>query len=236
MDSRSPDLGPWPAGTLLGDLSLEARDKLLRLGTVRQVEAKRVLLNQGERSTHVLLVLHGWVKVVARNEGGDLALLAIRTSGEFVGEQAGLDDQPRSATVETASLSWVAIVEMRNFVRFLCSDEEAVLAVLRGLSAMIRSATRRRVNFIGRDAMSRLALVLDELVESYGRATHDGVRIQVSLTYQDLAGLVETSERTVQRTMPELERQGILRSHRGRITVLDRQRLRDVIEHPDKGP
>jgi CRP/FNR family cyclic AMP-dependent transcriptional regulator len=218
----------WPAWTLLGGLPISARDALLSLGTERRFEAQEILLTAGDSTTHIVLVLEGWVKVIAESKSGEVALLDIRTGGDLVGEQAGLDEQPRSAWVRAATPTTARTIEMSDFLRFLRSeksDEKVLRTVLSVLSGKLRSATRRRVAFIGQDTKPRLALVIDELVETYGMSTADGIQIPLPLRYGELASLVDAGERSVQREMPELQRDGIIKSDSGWITVLDRRRL-----------
>jgi CRP/FNR family transcriptional regulator, cyclic AMP receptor protein len=77
---RSPDYA-WPPGSLLGSLAAPERAELLRLGVRCEYPPGRVLLREGERSTHVVLLLDACVKVTAATEDGHTALLAIRWTG-----------------------------------------------------------------------------------------------------------------------------------------------------------
>src|SRR5580692_6733856 len=95
---ESNDDRRWAPTSLLASLSDSQREIVLQLGRVRQYHAGETLLNQGERSDFVVIIIDGYVKISAVTSDGAESLLAIRTAGDIIGELAALDGQPRSAT------------------------------------------------------------------------------------------------------------------------------------------
>jgi CRP/FNR family transcriptional regulator, cyclic AMP receptor protein len=221
----------WPAGSLLGTLPASIKQGLLRLGVRQQFEAGKVLIRQGEQSTHAFLMLDGFVQVTASTEAGDVALLDIRAGGDLVGELAALDGQPRSATVAAAGSVIVRLIDQAELRAYLRDNPDAWLAVTRGIAAKLRWATRRRIDFSGGSAMVRLMRVLIELAESYGEPNTrgGGVVITTSLTQPELAALVGAAERTVHKALAELRERRLVNTGYRRITVLDPQGLEAAI-------
>lgn len=217
---------PWPVNSLLATLSPATREELLTLGTRRQYRRGQVLLREGELSTHVLLLVQGCVKITATAPNGGLALLAIRMSGEIIGELAGLDGQPRSATATSAGLVRARVMPQATFHDFLTRHPDAALAVGRTVGAKLRWATRRRVDFSGYDVPVRVARVLAELAGTYGERTGTGVEIRVPLTQPELAALVGAAEPTVHKALAKLRRRGLIVTGYRQMTVLDLAELR----------
>jgi len=60
-----------------------------------------VLVRQGEPAKHVVALTNGAVKVIRLTEDGSSSVLALRGSGELVGELGTILDKPHSATVTT---------------------------------------------------------------------------------------------------------------------------------------
>jgi CRP/FNR family transcriptional regulator, cyclic AMP receptor protein len=225
---HDPHRGNWPAGSVLGSIPAATRQRMLELGTLRHYEPGKVLLREGEPSTHVILLVEGYVKVVATTIRGGVALLDIRVGGDLVGELAGLDGQPRSASVVTAGPSVVRLIKQPDFAAFLGGHPDAAAAVSRGIAAKLRWATRRRIDFGGAEVKVRVARVLVELAESYGELDRTGARIAVSLTQPELAGLVGAAEPTVHKALTTLRREQVIQTGYRRIAVLDERRLRAV--------
>ena len=149
----------WPPQTFLGMLSETSRRELLSLGTTREYLLDSVLILEGDSSTHVMVLIDGWVKVVGSTEGGGQALLSLRVGGDLVGELAALDDAPRSATVISAGVTAAQVVSQRDFLQLMGQHPDVGVAVSRALTSELRWATRRRVDFSGLPVISRLARV-----------------------------------------------------------------------------
>jgi CRP/FNR family transcriptional regulator, cyclic AMP receptor protein len=226
---------PWPPGSLLASLPEGSRQRLLGLGAERQYpRAGQVLINEGGRSTAVYLLLVGSVKVTAATDVGD-ALLAIRASGDLVGELVALDGRPRLATVTTAGPVTARVIGQSEFVVVLSRDPELALAVARSVSDKLRSATSRRIDFTGCDATTRFARVLLDLATRYGQQTPAGQTICCPLTQTELATVAGSAEPTVQRMLRQFKADGIVATGYREITVLDIAALRKRAFPPSVG-
>src|SRR5690242_21928557 len=102
---------------------------LVRIGAARIFQRGDVLVREGESTTFVVLLLAGCAKVTATTADGGRALLAVRGAGEFVGELAGLDGRPRSATVTAVGELHTRVIGRAEFRRFLLDHPEAAMAV-----------------------------------------------------------------------------------------------------------
>jgi CRP-like cAMP-binding protein len=202
-------------------LSETTRGELLSLGTLREYLPDNVLILEGDRTTDVIALLDGWVKVVGSTEDGGQALLSLRVSGDLVGEQAALDNAPRSASVISAGVTVAQVISQRDFLRFLEGNPDASLAVSRALSAKMRWATRRRVDFSGLSVVTRLARVLSELVRHYGRPSKNGIEFQYALTQPELAAMVGASEPSVHKALRQLRGDGIVVTGYRHVLITD---------------
>lgn len=218
------------AESLLATLSATAAAEIVGLGTGCTFPAGKVLLREGELSTHVYLLLAGIVKVTATTPEGGFALLAIRTAGDLVGELAQLDGQPRSATVTTAGDVAARVITRPVFNDFLNRHADAAVAVSRSIAAKLRWATRRRVDFSGCEVRVRLARVLVELAAAHGAETPAGVRIGLPLTQPELAALVGAAEPTVHQALTSMRRNAVVGTGYRSITIADLPALRAVAD------
>jgi CRP/FNR family cyclic AMP-dependent transcriptional regulator len=220
------DPGTWPPGSLLGGMPRLARERLLALGAKRRYSGSgRILIREGSRTSVVFLLLAGVVKVSGSTDCGD-ALLAVRVGGDVVGELSALDGRPRLATVTTAGPVIARVIGPGEFIGFLARNPHVALAISRGVTDKLRSATARRVDFTGCDVATRFARVLLELVIRYGQQTRAGTVIRCPLTQTELAALVGAAEPTIQRVLRQLRADGVVTTGYRETTVLDITRLR----------
>jgi CRP-like cAMP-binding protein len=216
----------WPSGSLLKRLTQDSRDRLLGLGTLRRYRPREVLFHQGARDSHVALLIRAVTKVTCTGPDGREALLAIRVSGDTVGEMAALNDHPRTATVVTCGPAVVRIIQRRQFRAFLHTDSGAALEFAGMVSDRLRSANRKRVDFAVYPTQVRVARILDEMVLKYGRPTDSGIAIGVRLTQPEIAALVGAADVTIQKALRALRAQRLIQTGYGRITVVDPYGLR----------
>ncbi|WP_101831281.1 Crp/Fnr family transcriptional regulator [Frankia canadensis] len=217
----------WPPASVLGRVPESARADILQLGTYREFASEDVLMREGDRTNFVVILLTGWVKVTATTENGGFALLAIRHGGDLIGELAGLDSEPRSATITAAGAVLAKVVAADAFVAFLHRQPDVHQVVSSTIGAKLRSATRRRVEFGGCSVAVRVARVILELERAYGGSTPDGRRrVGVALTQPELAALVGAAEPTVHKALRELRHRGVLATGYRAIVIQDLEALR----------
>jgi CRP/FNR family transcriptional regulator, cyclic AMP receptor protein len=188
--------------------------------------ARSHLVRQNERSDHVFVVRSGCVKVYTDSGTGYQAVLAIRSPGDLLGEQAGFDRRPRSASLYALTDVEALVVPSSRFTELTGALPVVSNAVRQVLSRRLRDADRRRAAAGAERVEARLAALLLELGELYGRPADGGsLRIDLPLTQDDMAGLVLTSRRTVSRILEEWRRQGLVTTGRQAIVLTDTAEL-----------
>jgi CRP-like cAMP-binding protein len=231
---HASSFGPFLSSSLLGSLSEPDRNALLGLGRLVQYSTeKHVLITESERSTFVLVLLDGIVKVTRLTENGQQAFLAVRISGDVVGEFASLDGGVRSATVTTGGPVTARHIPGPDFTNLLQQRPSLAAAVARTVVSKARTATDARVDFLSYDGIDRMARVLHDLVMRHGRPAAGGVEVGFSVTQAELAGLASLSEPQAQRVLRDLRKLGIIGS--GRLHVLDVEQLSARAGRPPPG-
>jgi len=219
--ARSEQEPEWTHGTLMSRLGPPERAELLQLGTVHQVQVGEVLLHQGDRSTHVVLLRRCIAKVSRGTADGHEALLGLRVSGDIVGEMSALNHKPRSATVTSCSAGAVSLIHQSQLKDYLSRYPHAALQLAGMVADRLRSANQFRVEFTAYPASVRLARVLAKITMSYGHRTPAGLVVGVGLTQFELASLCGAAQVTVQKTLQALRRDRVIATGYRHITVLD---------------
>ena len=203
---------------------------LLALGTQREFAAGSTLIMEGDAGTDVLMLIDGWVKVVGLTAYGGRALLALCFSGDLVGEQAALDGLPRAASVIASGPTVVHLIGRDNFLRFLNNAPAAGVALSRVLSAKLRWANSRRIDFSGLPVLTRLARVLSELAQLECSPAWSGIGFGYTLTQPELAEMIGASEPSVHKALRQLRNRGVIATGYRKIAIRDEVALRVVAE------
>ena len=213
-------------GTFAGTLTPAEWDQLARDGRRRRFPRGSTLFNEGERSDRVVILLAGRVKVSYFTESGKEVVLAVRSTGDILGELSALDGEPRSATATALEPAEALVLTVGQFRDFLCAHPRMALALLEMLSRRLRDADRKRVEFGAHDTVGRVARRLVELADDYGVPDRGGVRITLPLSQEELAGWIGASRKSVSNALRWLRGRGLVESRRRSITIRDMEALR----------
>lgn len=216
----------WPAGTFLSKLPVTDRKALLDLGIPRWHSAGETLFRQGDKGDSVLVLLDAVVMVKAGAENGVETLIAIRVSGDLVGEMAVIDDTTRFATITTCRRSLISHIPGPVFLDCLRRRPSVALTVNRMLSERLRQAGRRRLDFAGYGVEVRLCRALLELADRYGRMGPTGaIDVGVRLSHAEYGALIGATKESVQRALRRLATKGLVETGRRRVLITDKARL-----------
>ncbi|MFI6845154.1 Crp/Fnr family transcriptional regulator [Kitasatospora sp. NBC_00085] len=221
-------------GLLGGDLpfarTLTAHDHeaLVSLGTPKTFAAGQHLLSEGDRSTHVLLVLAGWAMVfVATDRGATRLVLGLRGPGELIGELAALDQRPRSATVQALGPVEALVIPGDGFRRFLATSPRVGSQVMAQLASRLRDSDRERSALASLTVVQRLASRLVELSTTDAtagpartRSAEGGSASVVHLAQDDLAATVGATREAVAKALKLLRDQGLVRTGTRMVEIL----------------
>jgi CRP/FNR family transcriptional regulator, cyclic AMP receptor protein len=111
---------------------------LAELATPVDFPAGHVIARQGEIGTGLFVVIAGRVRV--SRDGNELARLG---PGDFFGEMSVIDGLPRVAQVVASEPTRCLALASWEFERLILDHPAIGLAILRGLSARLRSKTEQ---------------------------------------------------------------------------------------------
>lgn len=184
---------------------------------VRRHPRNAVVINEGDETSSLYVIIEGRVKVYLTDQHGKEVILNTQGPGEYFGEVSLLDDRPRSASVATLEDSKFAVLMRQAFIDCLRENPDIALQIIRGLTERLRALSENVRSLALMDVYGRVArLLLDAAV------TCDGVQvIDEKLTYVDIAARVGASPKMVGRIMQELKKGGYLRKA-GRKLIIEK--------------
>ncbi|HZN71882.1 MAG TPA: Crp/Fnr family transcriptional regulator [Micromonosporaceae bacterium] len=210
----------------LAGLTAGETAELRALGRPRRWPAGATVFSEGDRSTTVVLLLTGRVKIYSLTEQGTEIVLAVRGPGTLLGELSVVDGAPRAASVQAMEPLQAIVVPAPAFLSFLRGHPNAALRMVQMIVGRLRDADRKRAEFGAYDTLGRVSLRLVELAERFGARGERGIRITVPFTQDELAGWIGSSREAVAKALRTLRDQGAIETHRRGVSVLELERLR----------
>jgi CRP/FNR family cyclic AMP-dependent transcriptional regulator len=181
---------------------------------LRSYPKQAIIVNEGDDSDSLYLILAGRVKVYLSDESGKELILAIKGSGQYFGEMV-LDEQPRSASVMTLEPAQFAVLSRADFRDFLLKHPDVALTLIQNLIRVARGLNQNVRNLAMLDVYGRVARILLELaVEQDGKMV-----IPDRMTQKDIAARVGASREMINRILRDLTAGGYVSIEGGRITI-----------------
>lgn len=200
------------------------RQHLAGLGRRHVVARDMVVCREGDPSGNVFLLESGSVRVVQTTAGGQESILATRHAGELVGELSAFDGRPRSAAIIANESTSIITIPGDAFRAAVTSRPQLAELLLRDLSRKLRAADERTLTFASDDVRTRVVARLAALAGE--RTADESGAVTLQVRQADLAAWVGASRETVARVLADLRADGVLRTGRGTIELLDLAGLR----------
>jgi CRP/FNR family transcriptional regulator, cyclic AMP receptor protein len=219
-------LGRVPLFSELSDPELE---RIAQVAIPRSYPNDTRVFHEGDPGDACFIVRTGSCRVTREHPDGRAITLANLGPGAIFGELAMLDGEARSASVEATEdtdLLALPASDMRALIREHPGMAEKLVVAL---TRRLREANERIARQSFQTVPSRVAGVLDQLLaeDRLTPTVRDGVTIR--LRQSDLAQLAGTSRESVSRFLATLERAGVVQVGRGRVTILEPERLGSYI-------
>jgi CRP-like cAMP-binding protein len=218
-----------------GQLGAAEHEALIAVARTRVFPPGSVLCTEGEPTTHVFVLLSGWVKCITVTHDGREILEALRSEGDVIGEIAGQVTGYRTATVQAVGAVDALIAGTKQFGDFLDAHPAAAGAYRRYMAERHRAANEQQRAHALQNGAHRLAALLLDLAGQQDRADRGQITAPPLLSQDELASLIGASRSTVTRALRDWRSRRIIGTDPRRVQILDRARLLRIAGRTQQG-
>ncbi len=172
------------------------------------------------------VVAEGRIKIIKHSSLGKEFIIAFFGPGEMFGEVAVFEDKPYPASAQAVVETKVLGIKGKDFLSLLARRPQVAVRIISVLGGRLRDAHIRLKDMAGERVEQRLARTLLMLSSRLGST--------LPFTRQEIADMAGTTTETAIRFMSRLKDGGIIRSVRGKTTIIDEARLRMLSEGPPR--
>lgn len=176
----------------------------------------------------MFFVVTGSVRVMIQSAGREVLLRQIE-AGEYFGELAAIDGQPRSSGIVAVTDVIIARMPASAFRAAVHAHTDVCDQLLALLAGQIRVLANRVNEFSTLDVRHRIVAELLRLgrpdAGKPGRAT-----ISPPPLHAEIAARVSTRREAVARELKALERAGLIERRRGAIALTDTDKLQKLVD------
>jgi CRP/FNR family transcriptional regulator, cyclic AMP receptor protein len=199
--SQAVSMGIGP----LAALDEKALHELAPHGGVRSFPKNAVIINEGDETDSLYVLLAGRIKVFVSDEDGKEVVLSTMREGSYFGELV-LDGGPRSASVMALEPCRCFVIPITDIHGLLERNPLFARHLIHMLIAKTRSLVKQVRDLALKDVYGRFAKFVDE-----SAVEQDGARVVPErLTQQDIAARIGGSREMVNRIVKDLTAGGYI--------------------------
>jgi CRP/FNR family transcriptional regulator, cyclic AMP receptor protein len=213
---------------LFSCLSSMDRSAICRIMLHKKFSKGETIVHEEDDEGQTFFVLvSGRVHVAVITSEGKSAILATLKPGDFFGEMAMLDGEPRSASVIASEDCTLLMLYRKMFLDILQRYPKITIQMLVEMSQRIRRANRHINTLSLMSVYGRVADVLLQLAKEQGQRVRGMIVIPNRPTHQVIADMAGTSRETVSRILSQLQKKSYIVNDGKKMVILNEEKLFD---------
>jgi CRP-like cAMP-binding protein len=214
---------------LLDGLPVERLDALARECAWRRCAPEQQIISREADDRDLYLIVAGRVRVTTYSAGGRQVTFRDIGAGDYFGEVAAIDGEPRSADVIALESTLVASMPPAVFWRLAREEPPVAERMLLRLASLVRGLSERVIDLSTLGVQNRIYAELLRLAREAGVAGN-AARIDPAPKHADIASRVSTYREQVTRELSALVKIGILERGDHALVIRDVAALERLVE------
>ena len=186
------------------------------------------LISQQDKTSSVYFLCRGKVRAAMFSPSGKEISYQELCPGQMFGEMAALDSLPRSTHVIALEAGDVITLSQENFNLILEQYPAVAKATLMKLVGLVRFLCERLFEVSTLSVAGRVRAELLRLAKQEKPIAAGTIVLENMPTHEELAGRLSTHREAVSRELGQLQRKGLIKKQRSRITILDIEQLASI--------
>jgi CRP-like cAMP-binding protein len=207
---------------LFQDLSKEDQEELDRITTMTTVKKGKIFYRPEDTGEVIFILKKGTVQLYRISPEGKKLVIYTLGDGTLFGEMSLLGQRMHNTFAEAITDCTICVMSRSDLERLVLNRPQVALRILEITGNRLRETEEQLEALAFKSIPSRLAALLL-------RQAGDGDEV-AGLTHQDLAEMIGTYRETTTQTLNDMKAQGIVEIGRRRITILDKDALRQIAE------
>ncbi|MBI4431652.1 MAG: Crp/Fnr family transcriptional regulator [Candidatus Omnitrophica bacterium] len=216
---------PASSASVFSGLPEEKLRQLEQVQTTNVYKKHQIVFYEGNPALGIYCISEGKVKLYKTTEEGKQRILKISGVGALLGYASLFSGQNEQYTAEVIEDAHICFLEKNGFLAFLKKSPELAMAVLSRLSVETIKSHEQLLDQTFKSARRRLAEMLLSLRGSFGQKDKKGVRLNLSLTRDELSQAIGATMETTVRLLSEFKQEGIITEEDHKILILKSDEL-----------
>ena len=194
-------------------------------------EPRQTVFYEGHLCVGLYLLCRGKVKLTRSSARGQRQIVRILGPGEMIEKQAFGERALHEVTCETLESSQVCVIDKERYLAVIHRNPQLAIKLIQLLSNEHGVNMDQLDQFTFQAARERLAGLLLELSDRFGKKSADRVQVGLTLKREEIAEMVGITVETAIRLLSVFRNEGLLIIDGRAITLLNPDRLARIARH-----
>ena len=207
---------------------LEDLQSLTDRGTRIHMPKDTVIYDQDEGSGYVYVVEEGRVRLVYLAQDGSEHILMFALRGGIFGELECMEKINSLVRAETLTDCSIYRIPEAGFMEAMSSDPELTLFIARELAHKLHVISVGFISISVDETKNRVARILLSTADIFGHEENGNIRIDLPITQQEIANLVNSTRLTVGNILRDFMTLGLIKKQDTHFFLLNRAELERI--------
>ncbi len=194
-------------------------------------DPQQTVFYEGHACLGLYLLCAGKVKLTRSSIRGQRQIVRILEGGELIEKHAFRAKAIHEVTCETLEPSQICLIEKEPYMALIQRNPGLALSVIQLLSSELGMNMDQLDQFTFKTARERLAGVLMELGERFGKKADGGLLVGITLKREEVAEMAGITVETAIRLLSAFRDEGLVNIDGRAITLLRPDRLAKIARH-----
>jgi len=194
--------------------------KIATLATTCHFRKQELIFHEEDSPKFFYIVQHGRVKLFRRSLSGKNFIVLVAAPSNSLDSYVLFEGKAHDVSAQAMDDVTTLCVKREEYLSFVKEHPSIAFKSLDMLAKVVNSAYERIIDLIGERVEQRVYNILIMLYSKFGAT--------LFFTCEEIADLSGTTTETAIRVLSKLRKSGIIRSYRGKITVLDPPKLYSI--------
>lgn len=187
-----------------------------------------VIYDQDEGSGYVYVVEEGRVRLVYLAQDGSEHILMFALRGGIFGELECMEKISSLVRAETLTDCSIYKIPEAGFMEAMSADPEITLFIARELAHKLHVISVGFISISVDETKNRVARILLSTADIFGHKENGNIRIDLPITQQEIANLVNSTRLTVGNILRDFTALGLIKKQDTHFFLLDRAELERI--------
>lgn len=205
---------------IFSSLDESEKNTVVRLARPITLKKGQSIFNEGMPCNRIYFVRKGSILLYKVSVDGKEMSLDILKEDDIFGENTIFDDSIHTFSAKALEDTFLCICDKSDFIELL-KNPQVSIKIIKHLTNKLNGYTEQMANMAFNDVKGRILNTMKKLNIKYGKSTQSGIKIDIILSHQDIANLVNASRVMVTNIMNTLKNDGLIAIKNRYIYITD---------------